>query len=90
MTISEFCVAVATIGKRYQGSVTSWGRSVKHSTDVGGFNGDPHTWWLGVDMIYDSPPTPQLDVDAKTLGLKVLHEKGHDHFQPLGWINRPQ
>jgi hypothetical protein len=88
MTIAQFAEAVAQIGQKYQGSITSWGRTVKHSIQVGGFNGDPHTWWLGADMTYDSPPTPNLDADATKLGLHVIHEGSHDHYQPIGWINK--
>ena|SRR6266851_2273251 len=90
MTVAEFCTAVAQIGQKYRGSVTSWGRSVKHSIAVGGFDGDPHTWWLGADMIYDNtPPINNLNDDAARLGLKVIHEGSHDHYQPSGWVNHP-
>jgi hypothetical protein len=89
MTSAEFATAVAQIGQQYHGSVTSWGRTVKHSIAVGGFNGDPHTWWLGADMVYDTPPPQTLNAAATALGLHVIHEGTHDHFQPIGWINTP-
>lgn len=87
MTIGAFCEAVAEIGRRHGGSITSWGRTDKHAKTVGGFAGDPHTWWVGADMIYDNGP-PQLELiraEARGLGLKVLRETGkaHDHYQPL-------
>lgn len=86
MTIGEFCEAVAEIGQTYDGSVTSWGRSAKHSVAVGGFTGDPHTWWLGVDMIYDAPPDRiALDAHARVLSLHIIHEGNHDHFQPVNF-----
>lgn len=88
MTIGQFAEAIAQIGHKYSGSITSWGRTVKHSIQVGGFNGDPHTWWLGADMVYDGVPTPNLDTDATALGLHVIHEGTHDHFQPVGWVNK--
>lgn len=89
MTIPEFAGAVAQIGQKYAGSITSWGRTVKHSVAVGGFASDPHTWWLGADMVYDTPPGPMLDTDSAALGLRVIHEGTHDHFQPVGWVNKP-
>ncbi len=83
MTVAGFAAAVYAIGKKYNGSITSWGRSEAHSKSVGGFAGDPHTWWLGADMIYDTGPNNHdVDMIAETLGLRVIHENGHDHFQP--------
>lgn len=90
MTVKEFAEAIATIGRQYKGSVTSWGRSPKRSVAVGGFDGDPHTWWLGVDMVYDTGPNqPLVDILARSLGLKVIHENGHDHFQPFDFPAGP-
>ena len=90
MTLSQFCDAVAAVGKAHGGSVTSWGRSPQHSVRVGGFVGDPHTWWLGVDMVYDTGANrPEVDQMAQALGLKVLHEKGHDHYQPADFPAGP-
>ena len=90
MTEDEFSSKIRQLGQQLHGSVTSWGRTVKHSIEVGGFDGDPHTWWLGADMIYDSGPNePLADGMAHALGLRVLHEKGHDHYQPLDWVNQP-
>jgi len=91
MTLAQFCESVYIIGKQNAGSVTSWGRSEQHSKAVGGFAGDPHTWWLGADMIYDSGPnlvtegcvlSPRSCPKHSTHGLKCIHEKGHDHYQP--------
>jgi hypothetical protein len=89
MTPVEFAAAIIEIGQKYDGSVRSWGRTVAHSIAVGGFASDPHTWWLGCDMTYDSPPVEHnLQADCARLGLRVLHEKSHDHYQPLGWVNK--
>jgi hypothetical protein len=95
MTTGEFAEALAIVCMKHGGSVTSFGRSVKHSVAVGGFAGDPHTRWLGADVVYDRdgasgatiPNKPEVEADAKTLGLKVIHESDHDHFQPSDWIN---
>jgi hypothetical protein len=90
MTVQQFAGAVAQIGQTYAGSITSWGRTVKHSIQVGGFDGDPHTWWLGADMVYDSPPVQaSLEADCALVGLHVIHEGSHDHYQPVGWVNAP-
>ena len=96
MTLEQFCRAVYTVGKKYGGSVTSWGRSPQHSAAVGGSPTDPHTQWVGVDMVYDSGPNrgdathPQYPPKSCPLcseqGLKVLHEKGHDHYQPADLV----
>jgi hypothetical protein len=88
MDIGEFCDKVSRLGMKYSGSVTSWGRTVQHSVAVGGFASDPHTWWLGADMVYDHGANAALDADAAALGLRVIHEKTHDHFQPADWVNK--
>jgi len=86
------------IGKRYGGSVTRWGSTNQHSKDVGGFAGDPHTWWLGVDMVYDAtanrgdgshPFMPRSCPACSEEGLKCIHEHGHDHYQPADFPAGP-
>jgi hypothetical protein len=90
MTIAEFCTAVSALGQKYHGSVTRWGSTNKHTVAVGGFVGDPHTWWLGVDMIYDTGANNLIVDDyAHALGLRVLHEHGHDHYQPADFPAGP-
>jgi hypothetical protein len=93
VTIEEFCWSVVVIRRKFRGSITSWGRTDVHAIVVGGFAGDPHTWDLGVDMIYDEGP-PQLETlqaYARSLGLKVIREthKIHDHYQPLDFAAGP-
>jgi len=76
----------------YGGWVTSWGRTNQHSIDVGGFANDPHTWGLGVDMLYHTPPDfDELRRAAEAVGLRVVREtrKTHDHFQPLNFPAGP-
>jgi hypothetical protein len=85
MTVEAFARAVVTIRRKYGGWVTSWGRTDLHSAVVGGFPGDPHTWDLGVDMLYHvRPEFTDLRMEAEALGLAVIREelKPHDHFQP--------
>src|SRR5216684_3162651 len=96
MTIGEFCESVAQVGKKYNGSITSWGRSPAHSKAVGGSPTDPHTQWVGADMIYDSGANrgdtthpqypPHSCPQCGELSLKVLHEKAHDHYQPADLV----
>lgn len=99
MTLEEFCRAIYAVGKKYNGSITSWGRSPAHSLAVGGKANDPHTLWFGADMVYDSGPnrgdathqqytaaTPHSCPLCAEDGLKVLHEKGHDHYQPMDLV----
>lgn len=93
MTLEQFCRAVYTIGRAYDGSVTSWGRTNVRTVKIGGFVGDPHTHWVGVDMVYDGGPPPfdELSHRAAGLGLKVLREdqSPHDHYQPLDMVAGP-
>jgi len=89
MNTAQFAEKIVAIRRKYKGSVTSWGRSDAHAVAVGGFAGDPHTWDLGVDMVYDSGANAATDADAHSMGLKVLHEKGHDHYQPADFPAGP-
>lgn len=92
MTVEEFAGAVYKFAKAHGGSVTSWGRTPKRSVAVGGFVGDPHTNWVGVDLVYDSGPnrpdsdghtrSPRSCAACSTELLKVIHEAHHDHLQP--------
>lgn len=93
MTVAEFAVAVHTLATRHSASVTSWGRTDLHSKSVGGFAGDPHTWFLGADLVYDGvrPVFVQLKDEAAALGLRLIRETGkpHDHVQPLDFPAGP-
>jgi hypothetical protein len=89
MTTAEFAEAVVTVRRRYQGRVRSWGRSAFFKI---GFPDDPHEWDLAVDMIYptgpnrlgseDHPRMPHSCPFCSEEGLKAIHEKDHDHYQP--------
>ena len=87
MTPDAFATAVRTLCQTYGGSVTSWGRTIAHNAAVGGVKGSAHTWWVGADVVWDSIPTPSMAQEAFTAGLRVIHERDHDHFQPLDWHN---
>ena len=101
MTVPEFAEAVVLYAKTYGGSVTRWGSTTIHTIRVGGFAGDPHTWFLGADLVYDGTPnrpgaklsghalTPHSCPSCSQFGLKVIHEKTHDHLQPLDFPAGP-
>mgnify|MGYP001597203895 CR=1 FL=1 len=92
MTPDQFASAVRQIGQKFGGSVTSWGRTNTRSVMVGGFAYDPHTWWLGADMVYDGfPEFGEVRSFAKSIGVKAIRElhKTHDHFQPLDFPAGP-
>lgn len=85
MTESQFADAVRLLCQEFGGSVTSWGRTDAHSKSVGGFAGDPHTHWYGADVVWDEQPSGfalQIRQAAYTVGLWVIWEGNHTHFQP--------
>ena len=76
MNPGDFAAAIIVLGQHFGGSVTSWGRTVKHTVAVGGFDGDPHTWWLGADLVWDqTPDRAALDLAASALGVQVLQRR---------------
>ena len=86
MTEDAFAQAVRQLCQIYGGSVSSWGRTDARSVTVGGFEGDPHTWWYGADVVWDTPPALDVIVRAAMdLDLQLLREKSHDHLQPFGY-----
>lgn len=96
MDIMGFAAAVVKVRRKYQAKITSWGRSDVFAI---GFKDDPHTWDLAVDMLYPSGPNRPGSVDHPRLphscphcseeGLKVIHEKDHDHYQPADFPAGP-
>lgn len=96
MNLDEYWQAVHAYCERTLGSCDSWGRTPERSVAVGGYETDPHTWWMGADIIYTGGmrtgwprplniPTQQAEAYADSLGLEIIHEKDHDHLQPKGW-----
>jgi hypothetical protein len=82
VTPDEFATASRLYCQELGGSVTSWGRTEKHSIAVGGFAGDPHTRWTGLDVVYDTPqPLALRYATAAKHGLQLIPEKDHDHLQ---------
>lgn len=90
MTFERFCLRIRSYCDATAGSVTSWGRTVKHNRDVGGDARSLHVAWKAVDVVYD-PPAPALDVRqtlAASFGLYVWPEDDHDHLRPIDevWV----
>lgn len=89
MTPVEFASAAMAYCAATGGSVTSWGRTVKHNTKVGGVADSGHVLWIAVDVVYDAngmpPPggSTARETLAARLGLMLIHEGDHDHVQPL-------
>ena len=89
MTPLQFHEALMAYCRRLNGSITSYGRTVKHNHDVGGVPQSAHQFWLGADVVYDEPVDADLARDtADRLGLKCLRESDHDHLQPASWRPR--
>ena len=99
MTVSEFAAAVKALVEPWGGNVTRWGSTNAHSKAIGGFSYDPHTWWLGMDVVYDGTDDSPRDLGhplsplscriCSTTMLKVIHEATHDHIQPMDFPAGP-
>jgi hypothetical protein len=87
MDIISFLMPILTLRTRWQFSVTSWGRTVQHNTNVGGVPGSDHLLWLGIDIVLE-PQEKNLafEKDCSTLGLSALYEITHYHLRPTGKI----
>ena len=86
MTRAEFAEAAATFCVLTGGSVTSWTRTLRHNTAVGGVKHSAHLYGLAVDVVYDTPQALPLTMErARRLGLKLIREGDHDHVQPWNW-----
>ena len=85
MDVIGFIMPVITLRAKYQFSVSSWGRTVKHNKEVGGVEGSDHLLWLGLDAILE-PLEKNLDFekDCSRLGLFALFQKDHYHLRPKG------
>lgn len=84
MTLATFAQSALDYCRATNGSVTSWGRTPKRNTAVGGHPRSYHLQFLAIDVVYDAPvPLPEAKRVGLRLGLKVVREKDHDHLQPL-------
>ncbi len=79
----EFAQKCVLICCMWQGSVTSWGRTKKRNTFVGGVEGSYHLLWLGMDVILDDQKKNiDFEKDCAKLGIAALYEGDHYHLQP--------
>jgi hypothetical protein len=87
MSKNEFREAVESFCYRLGGSITSYGRTVRHNAAVKGVPQSAHQFWLAADIVYDDTVDQNLANDtAKRLGLRLIREDDHDHLQPVDWI----
>ncbi len=92
MTVVEFAGRLSVVGKTYNGSVISWGRSKARNKTVGGHPDSFHLTWLAADVVFH---TRQEFARAARLGRRLgLHVKRNGaltlHFQalpPEGFVN---
>jgi len=86
MYAEVFGPRVLSVCRFFGGSITSWQRTEKHNAAVGGVPSSPHLAGCGADVVYDEVPELQRVVDyCRLVGLVVIREKDHDHFQPADW-----
>ncbi len=79
----DFVHAVMCLAIKYQGSVSSWGRTPAHNAAVGGHPQSWHMLWLGLDMIFEPMVKNEaLERDADLLGLQAIFEGDHYHLEP--------
>ncbi len=88
-TYSRFVWGVYYLRHRYPSmSVTSWGRSPAHNKTLPGSVPDSqHLEWTACDVVWDPGTQPELgtlQAAGRTVGLKVIREKDHDHLEQAG------
>jgi len=89
MTRPEFIEFVAQLCEEFGGSITSWVRTKKRNTMVGGHPRSRHMTGFGVDVVLDEETSiPAFRDAAYALGLSVLDEGDHLHIQPFGSVGR--
>jgi len=96
MTIGAFWEAIARVRRLHQGKITNGGRAWAFRI---GFQHDPHEWDRAADMVYPGGPnrpgaeghlrSPSSCRVCSGDGLKVIHEKHHDHYQPMDFPAGP-
>lgn len=94
LTPMEFSGKVMWLAMKWAFSTTSWGRTPKHNTIVGGVESSYHMLWVGCDVIFDDDwddtakkygPTKKrmsFERDCAEVGLQALLEGDHYHLQP--------
>jgi hypothetical protein len=84
MNAFDFIIRCDQLCMKHRGSISSWGRTVKHNQAVGGVPNSWHTLWVGCDVVLDEMVKNQaFEDDAKSLGLRAILEGDHYHLQPM-------
>lgn len=79
----DFITRVAIICAKHRGSVSSWGRTLKHNKAVGGLDNSLHMLWLGCDIVLDEmKKNTEFEKDAGTMGMIAYFGKDHYHLEP--------
>jgi hypothetical protein len=82
LNAAAFAYIGLTLARIYGCSITSWLRTPKRNTAVGGAATSWHLLGLAMDLVPDDPATrEQLIRAAKTLGLQVADEGDHIHIE---------
>ncbi len=73
-------VKVDGVCRKYNGSATSWWRTIAHNAALpGSAAASLHLQGLAIDVVYDGK-RPTLS-ELQALGLRVVREKDHDHLE---------
>jgi len=81
----DFLERVVFLCAKHRGSVSSWGRTEKRNTEVGGVRGSYHLLWLGCDVVLDDMRRdPDFEADCERLDIVAIDEGDHYHLQPKG------
>ncbi len=82
MNYTFFTEHVLTLKGCYQFSITSWFRTKRRNTEVGGRDDSFHLLGLAVDVILDNPADKARFIQAaKRLGLDAIDENDHIHLE---------
>ncbi len=82
MTTLEFATALISLLNTIAASVTSWIRTTKHNTQVGGVPESKHLRGLAADLVLDNPDDhAALIARAQELGLTCRSEPDHVHVE---------
>lgn len=84
MTVGHFCTVVYSLCKVYNGSVTSWVRSIAHNKAVGGVANTKHLDGLALDVVLDDAANQTPFIAAcRAVKLRAFWDKDHVHVESL-------
>lgn len=82
MTVSDFAGKIELLASIFPLSVTSWFRSKKRNTAIGGHPRSSHLFGLAVDVVIENPEDKKYFLKTvEALGLGFLDEGDHIHIQ---------